>query len=77
MGIRNGCLIRRFNFNNNLSATVLYCLLGTVNLIMKVWIHKHAPRAWYKYWRPLWLNKITWKQGDTKIYRWLFWGYCA
>ena len=30
MAIWNGCLIRRFKFNNSLTATVLYCVLGTV-----------------------------------------------
>ena len=36
VAIRNGCLIRRFKFSNSLTATVLYCLLGTVFLIMNV-----------------------------------------
>lgn len=42
---------------------------------MKIWIHKQHTKVWYKYFRPVWLNKITWKQGDKKIYRWLWFGY--
>ncbi len=44
---------------------------------MKIWIYKHAPRAWYKYWKPTCLNSISYKLGsnDKKIYRWLFWGF--
>jgi len=41
---------------------------------MKIWIHKAGGR-WWNYWKPTWLNTITWKQGDKKIYRWLWWGY--
>lgn len=40
---------------------------------MKIWIHKVG--KWYEYFRPKWLNTITWKEDEEKIYRWLFWGY--
>ena len=40
---------------------------------MKIWIHKTG--NWYEYFKPTWLNTITWKEGESKIYRWLFWGY--
>ena len=43
---------------------------------MKIWIHK-GTRKWWTYWKPVWLNRISWKQGDPKIYQWLWWGYCA
>jgi hypothetical protein len=42
--------------------------------IMKIWIHKAGGR-WYHYFIPTWLNTITRKAGEPKIYRWLFWGY--
>ena len=45
---------------------------------MKIWIHKTG--KWYHYFKPTWLNKITWVQGEKyekKIFRWLWWGYCA
>ena len=40
---------------------------------MKIWTHKTG--RWYHYFKPKWLNTITWKAGEPKIYRWLFWGY--
>lgn len=42
---------------------------------MKIWIHKHDKKRWMRYWKPKWLNSITWEEGQPKIYRWLFWGY--
>jgi len=42
---------------------------------MEIWIHKAAKHRWYQYWKPKWLNPITWKKGNYKIYRWLFWGF--
>lgn len=41
---------------------------------MKIWIHK-TDKKWWNYYKPVWLNKISWKQGEEKIYRWLWWGY--
>jgi hypothetical protein len=41
---------------------------------MKIWIHK-TDRRWWKYWKPVWLNRISWNEGDPKIYRFLWWGY--
>lgn len=32
-------------------------------------------RSWWKYFRPKWLNSISWKEGDIKIYKWLWWVY--
>jgi len=43
---------------------------------MEIWIHQQHKRVWYRYFKPTWLNTITWKSGEPKIYRWLFWGYC-
>lgn len=43
---------------------------------MKIWIHK-VDRKWWTYWKPKQLNTISWKKGDDKIYRWLWWGYVA
>jgi len=42
---------------------------------MKIWIHKHSPQTWYRYWKPKWLNTISRKEGEPKIYRWLCFGY--
>lgn len=42
---------------------------------MKIWIHQQHKKVWYRYWKPTWLNSITYKKGDKKIYRWLFWGF--
>jgi len=44
---------------------------------MKIWIHKADKKGWWNYITPKWLNSISWKQGRPKIYRWLWWGYCA
>jgi hypothetical protein len=41
---------------------------------MKIWIHK-TDRRWWKYWKPVWLNRISWNEGDPKTYRFLWWGY--
>lgn len=41
---------------------------------MEIWKHKSGGN-WWNYWKPVWLNSITWKKGEPKIYRWLFWGY--
>jgi len=41
---------------------------------MKIWLHKTG--KWYHYFRSKWLNSISWEEGQPKIYRWLFWGYC-
>jgi hypothetical protein len=43
---------------------------------MKIWIHKANKKRW-KYWKPVWLNKISWKDGEDKIYQWLWWGYVS
>jgi len=40
---------------------------------MKIWKHKIDNR-WWNYFKPKWLNTITWKEGEDKIYRWLWWG---
>lgn len=40
---------------------------------MNVWLHKTG--RWYRYFKPKWLNPITWEESKIKIYRWLFWGY--
>ena len=42
---------------------------------MKIWIHKTGFRRWWKYLKPTWLNCITWKKGQVKIYRWLWFGF--
>jgi len=42
---------------------------------LKIWIHQQHKKVWYRYWKPTWLNSITYKKGDKKIYRWLFWGF--
>jgi len=39
----------------------------------KIWLHKTG--KWYHYFKPIWLNSISWKYGQPKIYRWLFWGW--
>jgi hypothetical protein len=62
-----------------LTCHYLYTLLGTVTfklIDMKIWIHK-GTRRWWTYWKPVWLNRISWKEGDPKIYQWLWWGYCT
>jgi hypothetical protein len=41
---------------------------------MKIWIHK-GTRRWWTYWKPKWLNSISWEEGQPKIYQWLWWGY--
>ena len=42
---------------------------------MKIWLHQTDKTNWHKYFKPVWLNSISWKYGQIKIYRWLFWGY--
>jgi hypothetical protein len=41
---------------------------------MKIWIHSPT-KVWYKYFKPVWLNRISYKPEEQKIYRWLFWGF--
>ena len=58
---------------------LIVCIALIIGMIMdlypqkKIWIHKTG--RWYHYWKPTWLNTISRKPGDPKIYRWLFWGY--
>ena len=44
---------------------------------MKIWLHKakHKNSEWYRYFWPVWLNSVTWKEYEPKIYKWLWWGY--
>ena len=37
---------------------------------MKVGIH-YMKKNWRKYIKPVWMNCISWEQGDPKIYKWL------
>ena len=41
---------------------------------MKIWKYKGG-RKWTDYFKPVWLNNISWTEGRPKIYRWLWWGY--
>lgn len=41
----------------------------------RVWIHQQDKKGWRKYFKPKWLNSITHKEGEPKIYRWLWFGY--
>lgn len=41
--------------------------------IMKIQTYKSG--KWWKYWKPVWLNSITWKDNDIKLYRWLWWSF--
>ncbi len=51
---------------------VHYLILPIINY--KIWLHKNGI-PWYRYLKPKWLNYISWKPGEKKIYRWLWWGY--
>ncbi len=44
---------------------------------MKIWIHKakHQGSGWYHYFWPSQLNSVTCKEGEPKIYKWLWWGF--
>jgi len=44
---------------------------------MKIGIKLHKAKyrnsEWYHYFKPVWLNSISWVKGEPKIYKWLFW----
>ena len=51
-----------------------YIYKYTINNKKKIWVHK-IDKRWWTYWKPKWLNSISWEKGQDKIYRWLWWGY--
>ena len=38
---------------------------------------KYKNSQWFNYIKPVWLNSISWEQGDPKIYKWLWWAICV
>ena len=40
---------------------------------MKIYLMKNKSRWWF-YYKPKWLNIISWEFGEPKIYQWFIWG---
>lgn len=50
--------------------------IGRVEIFLHK-MHNHFPHILWRYWRPRWLNAISYKETDCKIYKWLWLGFAV